>query len=185
MTLRTLNMRTDRLELRRFEESDAEACFRNWMSDPEVTRFATWEPHRDVMQTRRIIGSWVRQYESGSMDWCIVLRSTGEPIGSITAVRDHPDQRYCELGYCLAQRYWDNGYMTEALTAVSRYILDFTDYSFIQARYDTENEASGRVMEKCNYRFVCDREMPDPKTGRMRTYRFMRLYRSDVMLFVD
>ncbi|QHK17231.1 GNAT family N-acetyltransferase [Methanomassiliicoccaceae archaeon DOK] len=57
MTLRTLNMRTDRLELRRFEESDAEACFRNWMSDPEVTRFATWEPHRDVMQTRRIIGS--------------------------------------------------------------------------------------------------------------------------------
>ena len=40
-------------------------------------------------------------------------------------------------------------------------------------------------MEKCNYRFVCDREMPDPKTGRMRMYRFMRLYRSDVMLFVD
>ena len=185
MTLRTLNMRTDRLELRRFEESDAEACFRNWMSDPEVTRFATWEPHRDVMQTRRIIGSWVRQYESGSMDWCIVLRSTGEPIGSITAVRDHPDQRYCELGYCLTQRYWDNGYMTEALTAVSRYIMDFTDYLFIQARYDTENEASGRVMEKCNYKPACEREMPDPKTGRMRTYRFMRLYRSDVMLFVD
>ena len=77
------------------------------------------------------------------------------------------------------------GVEMEALTAVSRYIMDFTDYLFIQARYDTENEASGRVMEKCNYKPACEREMPDPKTGRMRTYRFMRLYRSDVMLFVD
>lgn len=119
--MRTRRLRTERLELRRFEEDDAEACFKSWMSDPEVTHFATWSPHRDVLQTRRIIGSWVRQYEAGSMDWCITLRSTGEPIGSITAVRDHPDQRYCEIGYCLAQRYWDNGYMTEAVTAVSRY----------------------------------------------------------------
>ena len=75
--------------------------------------------------------------------------------------------------------------MTEAVTAVSRYILDTTDYIFIQARYDTENEASGRVLEKCNYKEACVRELPDPKTGRLRTYRFMRLMRSDVMLFAD
>ena len=183
--IRTPRLRTERLELRRFEAGDAEACFRSWMSDPEVALFTTWSPHRDVSQTRRTIGSWVRQYENGSMDWCITLRSTGEPIGSITAVRDHPEQRYCELGYCLAQRHWDSGYMTEALTAVSRYILDTTDYIFLQARYDTENEASGRVLEKCNYREACVRSLPDPKTGRIRTYRFMRLMRSDVMLFAD
>ena len=55
----------------------------------------------------------------------------------------------------------------------------------MQARYDTENEASGRVLEKCNYKEACVRTMPDPKTGRLRTYRFMRLMRSDVMLFAD
>lgn len=185
MTVRTPALRTERLILRRFQVSDAEACFRNWMSDPEVARFVTWSPHRDVAETRAIISTWVSEYELGTMDWCITLRSTGEPIGSITAVRDHPELRYCEMGYCLAQSEWDMGYMTEALTAVSRFILDTTDYIFLQARYDTENEASGRVLEKCNYRPVCDSEMPDPKTGRMRTYRFMRLMRSDVMLFPD
>ena len=185
MTVRTLRLLTDRLELRRFDEGDAEACFRNWMSDPEVARFATWRPHRDVSETRSVIASWVAEYPLGSMDWCIVLRSTGQPVGSITAVRDHPESGYCEIGYCLSQSQWDHGYMTEALTAVSRYILDVTDYVFLQARYDMENEASGRVLEKCNYRRVCDREMPDPKTGRPRTYRFMRLMRSDVMLFAD
>lgn len=185
MTPRTLTLRTERLELRRFTEADAPVCFRNWMSDPEVARFTTWSQHRDVGESREVISRWVAEYALGTMDWCITIRSTGEPIGSITAVRDHPDRRYCEIGYCLSQRYWDMGYMTEAVTAVSRYILDFTDYIYIQARYDTENEASGRVLEKCNYKQVCEREMPDPKTGKPRTYRFMRLMRSDVMLFAD
>ncbi len=183
--IRTLRLETDRLVLRRFEGADAEACFRNWMSDPEVTRFATWRPHRDIEETRSTLSTWISEYASGTMDWCITLKSTGEPIGSITAVRDHPSQRYCEIGYCLSQRFWDMGMMTEALRAVTRYILDITDYIFIQARYDTENEASGRVLEKCNYREACTRELPDPKTGMQRTYRFMRIMRSDVMLFPD
>ena len=185
MTVRTLRMITPRLELRRFEVSDAEACFRNWMSDPEVAAFTTWPPHKDVSETEGILSSWVAEYGCGSMDWCIVWSQTGKPIGSITAVGDHPDEGWCEIGYCLSQEYWDRGIMTEALTAVSRYIFDRTDYTFIQARYDTENEASGRVLEKCNYRSVGERELPDPKTGIIRTYRFMRLLRSDVMLFVD
>lgn len=184
MAVRTLNLGTERLELRRFRVEDAPVCFRNWMSDPEVTRFATWDAHRDVEESRRVISEWVREYPMGTMDWCICLRG-GEPIGSITAERDHPDKGYCEIGYCLSQRYWDRGYMTEALRAVTRYIFDMTGYTFIQARYDTENEASGRVLEKCNYREACVRELPDPKTGRPRTYRFMRIMRSDVMLFAD
>ena len=184
MTVRTLNLRTERLDLRRFSVDDAPVCFRNWMSDPEVARFATWNAHRDVAETESVISEWVREYDLGTMDWCICLRD-GEPIGSITAVRDHPDQRYCEIWYCLGQRYWDRGLMTEALRAVTRYIFDVTDYVCIQARYDTENAASGRVLEKCNYREACVRDLPDPKTGRTRTYRFMRIMRSDVMLFVD
>ncbi len=61
---------------------------------------------------------------------------TGEPVDSIIAVRDHPDLRYCEVGYCLAQAQLDRGYITEMLTAVSGYILNITDYIFIQVRYD-------------------------------------------------
>lgn len=185
MTVRTLNLVTPRLELRRFRYEDADACFLGWMSDPEVAAFTSWHPHPDPLWTLGVISSWIAEYELGSMDWCIVWAETGRPIGSITAVQDHREEKWCEIGYCLSQRYWDRGIMTEALAAVSRFIFDFTDYTFIQARFDTENEASGRVLEKCNYRCVGERDLPDPKTGRIRTYRFMRLLRSDVMLFPD
>lgn len=179
---RTARLLTERLQLRRFRPDDAEAAFRNWMSDPEVARFVTWEAHRDVAESRRVIEGWVGEYDHGTMDWCITLRSSDEPIGSITVVRDHPVERYCEIGYCLSQRHWDNGYMTEAVRAVVNYVFDTTDRLWVQARYDTENEASGRCLEKCNFSETGVRDMPDPKTGRIRRYRFMALTRSDVML---
>ena len=181
----TARLLTERLQLRRFREDDAEAAFRNWMSDPEVTRFLSWETHPDQEVSRRTIAGWVSEYASGTMDWCITLRGSDEPIGSITVVREHPEKGYCEIGYCLSQRHWDRGYMTEALRAVVNYVFDTTDYEWIQARHDTENEASGRCLEKSNFRETGILELPDPKTGRMRTYRFMRLMRSDVMLFAD
>ena len=38
----TKRLETKRLILRRLAASDAEAMFRNWASDPEVTRFLSW-----------------------------------------------------------------------------------------------------------------------------------------------
>jgi len=37
----TQYIETERLVLRRFSVSDAQAMFRNWASDPEVTRYLT------------------------------------------------------------------------------------------------------------------------------------------------
>lgn len=178
----TARLLTERLQLRRFRVEDADAAYRNWMSDPEVARFVTWEAHADPEESRRVISGWVGEYASGTMDWCITLRGSDEPIGSITVVREHPDQGYCEVGYCLSQRYWDRGLMTEALKAVVNYVFDTTGYMWIQARYDAENEASGRCLEKCNFHETGVLRLPDPKTGTVRTYRFMALTRGDVMV---
>ena len=41
----TRTIETDRLILRRFTVEDAPAMYSNWASDPEVTRFLTWQPH--------------------------------------------------------------------------------------------------------------------------------------------
>lgn len=143
---------TDRLILRRFEETDYQAAYDNWMSDPDVTEFLTWDAHSSPKVSLAVIREWVEAYQYGSMDWCITLRSNREPIGGITAVQDFPSKRYCELGYCLSQRYWNKGLMQEALSAVVRYIFENTNYLWIQARYDIENEASGRCLENCGFR---------------------------------
>ena len=40
----TKTIETERLTLRPFRAEDAEAMFRNWASDPEVTKFLTCPP---------------------------------------------------------------------------------------------------------------------------------------------
>lgn len=44
----TVMLETERLILRRFVAEDAEAMFRNWVNDPEVTRYLTWQPHGSI-----------------------------------------------------------------------------------------------------------------------------------------
>ena len=44
----TKRIETERLILRRFTMGDAEAMYANWASDPEVTEFLTWPPHRSA-----------------------------------------------------------------------------------------------------------------------------------------
>ena len=52
------------------------------------------------------------------------LKSTGDVVGNIdvnTVVKKH---NYCNVGYTVRYKYWGNGYASEALKAVSDYLLD-------------------------------------------------------------
>jgi RimJ/RimL family protein N-acetyltransferase len=53
-----------------------------------------------------------------------------------------------ELGFVLARRYWDQGYMTEAMKAVMDWALRRGDVYRVWAVCDIDNLASARVMEK-------------------------------------
>ena len=44
----TVTLETPRLILRRLTLADAEPMYRNWASDPGVTKFLTWPTHSSV-----------------------------------------------------------------------------------------------------------------------------------------
>ena len=84
----TKTIETKRLILRPFRESDAEPMFRNWASNPEVTKFLTWPTHETVESSKGIVGLWVNEYEiPKNYQWVIELKEIREPIGSISAVK--------------------------------------------------------------------------------------------------
>jgi ribosomal-protein-alanine N-acetyltransferase len=147
------------------------------MSDPDVTEFLTWDTHSAEYVTACYITSVLREYTVGSLDWCITLRKDNIPIGNIAAAQDYPELRYCELGYSLSKEFWNRGIMTEALRAVCAWIFDHTDYLWVQARHDSENEASGRCMEKAGMVKVTEFDDMFSKKQIMRHYVMRRIYR--------
>ena len=96
----TQNIETERLRLRPFVQGDAPAMFRNWASDPEVTKYLTWPAHGSVEISEMVLRDWVGQYgEPGFYQWAIVLDSLGEPVGSIAVVARDDNAQWVELHY--------------------------------------------------------------------------------------
>lgn len=141
---------TDRLELRRFEVGDAKAMYENWASDPEVTKYLTWPCHESVEATEGILREWVGRYEDADCYiWGMVPKEIGEPIGCISVVKQDEDIGMLQIGYCIGQKCWGQGYTPEALRAVIRYLFDEVGANRVEARHDPNNPNSGKVMLKC------------------------------------
>lgn len=151
----TQRLETDRLILRRFAIEDADAMYKNWASDAEVTRYLTWPTHPCVEVSQHIIKDWVNSYTDESYyQWAIVLKSNGdEPIGSIAAVHMKEDVSMVHIGYCIGRNWWHQGITSEALKAVMDFFFDRTGANRIEARHDPRNPHSGDVMKKCGMQY--------------------------------
>lgn len=146
----TVTLQTKRLILRQFTLDDAEAMFRNWAGDPEVTKFLTWQPHADGQASRDIINSWLPLYKNvNHYSWAIVLKELGEPIGSIAIMQQNEETSMVHIGYALGRKWWRQGIMSEALAELVRFFFEDVCVKRIESRHDPLNQNSGKVMLKC------------------------------------
>ncbi len=147
-----LTLETQRLILRPFTMEDAEPMFTCWASDPEVTKYLTWNEHKSPDDTKAVLEKWIAEYEKPErLNFAIESKADGMLIGGIDIVG------YLDgtpvIGYNLGKKYWNKGYMTEACKCLLDYLFS---RGFAQVRIDAriENIASNRVIQKCGGVFV-------------------------------
>lgn len=76
----------------------------------------------------------------------------GKAVGSIGVFRQvNIHRQTAELGYYLAEEYWDKGIMTEAVKQVCEYVFGKSDIIRIYAEPFAYNVASCRVLEKAGF----------------------------------
>ena len=177
----TVEIKTERLILRRFIEDDAEKMFLNWASIPEVTKYVTWFPHKNVEETKMIVKAWVKEYDQiDRYQWAIVLKETNEPIGSIGVVRQDDKSEKAEMGYCIGNAFWHKGDTSEALASVMEYLFYSIGFNRIAALHDIRNPNSGHVMTKCGMKYEgTHREAGVTKEGDKLTYSIYAALRSE------
>lgn len=140
---------SSRLLLRPVRIEDAEDMF-VYASDPLVTRHTTWEPHGSVHVTRAFLKSILEGYAAGDVrNWAVVHRDDKRMIGSAGFLFWDQVARRAEIGYAMSRDYWGSGLMTEAVTEIVRFGFERMDLNRIEARCDSENTASARVLQKC------------------------------------
>ena len=149
----TQTIETNRLILRRATPRDAEAMFRNWTSDAEVTKYLTWPTHQNIDITQMVVNSWVAEYEKADYyHWMIILKEINEPIGSLLATTVGRAES-AHIGYCIGKAWWHKGLVAEALQAVIAFLFREVGYHRIEAMHDPNNPNSGAVMRKCGMQY--------------------------------
>ncbi len=159
-------LETERLLLRPWEESDAEACYR-YAKDPRVGPIAGWPAHTSVENSRQII----RDTLSAPETYAIVLKEAGFPVGSIglhhNDLAEQDDE--AELGYWIGVPYWGRGIAPEAARELLRHAFEDLRLERVWCGYYEGNERSKRVQEKLGFKYQwTTKDAPVPLLGETR-----------------
>lgn len=144
---------SERLNLRMPIHSDALAIYKAYTTDPEVTKYLIWEPHKSLHDSQEWILHCIDRYRtSKDLPFVIEEKASKKVIGMFGVREIKPG--YAEFGYVLAKAYWNKGYMSEAGIAVMDYCRKNTGFRQIEANHHVDNPASGKVMEKMGLKKV-------------------------------
>ena len=143
----------NKLILRKFKISDAKDMYNNWANDEDVTKYLTWNPHKDIEESREIISSWVRNYNKEDFYQWAICKLDDESIGSITLMDVDVSNKSAFVGYCIGKKYWNQGYTSEALKLILKYAFEEVRFRTIYAKHDAKNINSGRVMKSTGMKY--------------------------------
>lgn len=154
LSLGTVTLETERLVLRRFNEKDSYNMYTNYASNPNVTKYLSWNIHKSVEESKALINAWEKEYNNNDFyQWAIVLKNSDEVIGGISIVNIWKEIEKVEVGYCIGENYWYQGITKEALDKVIEFMFNQVKVKNIIARFDVNNESSGKVMKKCGMKY--------------------------------
>lgn len=141
----TVTLQTERLLLRPFSTADAQAMYDNWATDPEVTKFLTWERHRSVQDTLAFLSS-LDYNKPDVYQWAIVYQ--GVVIGSISITEIDENARIGAFGYCIGRSFWRQGIMSEAVQALLPFLFDEVGFHRVEIDHAEKIQLPAQLPKK-------------------------------------
>lgn len=146
-----IHLSTARLDLRPLVSEDAARLF-EIHTNPEFMRFWSSPPWKSIEQAHALVERDRRAMAEGEyVRLGVCLRETRQLIGTCTLFEIDQQCRRAELGYGIAQEYWRNGFMVEAVSALLDFGFSILHLNRVEADVDPHNTASCRSLEKLGF----------------------------------
>jgi [ribosomal protein S5]-alanine N-acetyltransferase len=150
------------LILRELSVHDAPA-YLNYMRNPNVGRYVLVEKEATLSYATAHVNycKSMARHQAGIF-WGVVDEATNTMVGWIGFYANNANRR-AEIAYDLAEPYWGQGIMSDAVATVTRFLFH-AGFVRVTGLLLKENLGSVRVLEKNGYRFE----------GSMRNYKYFR-----------
>ncbi|QFF99092.1 N-acetyltransferase [Psychrobacillus glaciei] len=166
-------LETKRLNLLEIKEDHVDHIFIIF-SNKEVTKYYGMSPFTQKEQAENIIQSFSKNFqEKRSIRWGIVLKETGEFVGTVGLNNLLLSSKRTEIGYDLLPEYWRKGIISEAVESVVHYCFEMLDLYRIGAVTFPENESSYKLLLKLGFK----------KEGLLRGYIYQNDKSNDAFVF--
>ncbi|MEM9140306.1 MAG: GNAT family protein [Pseudomonadota bacterium] len=175
---------TERMILRPPQQRD----YDGWVHLRRESRsFLTpWEPSwsRDHLTLRafrnRVVWAERSIRQGDALPLLLHSRETGDVVGGLTLsnIRRQPAQA-ATLGYWVGEPYARQGLMSEALSAVREHAFTVLDLSRLEAACLPENDASRRLLERCQFKYEGVAQAYLQINGRWRNHVLYAALRAD------
>jgi RimJ/RimL family protein N-acetyltransferase len=149
-----LELTTKRLILREFNENDWPDVLA-YQTDPLYLRYYDWT-ERTPEAVREFVQTFIAQQQEQPrtrFQLAIVLKSTGQLIGTCGIRMGCASAHEADIGYELSPLHWGHGYATEAARAIVKFGFGELGLHRIWSWCIADNTGSVRVLEKLGMRF--------------------------------
>lgn len=161
--MRPHEIRTNRLLLRRWRESDA-PLFAELNADPKVMEYFPGTMSR--AESDEAISRFCEHFEQhGFGRWAVEVPGSAEFIGFVGLSRPSWQTAFTpcvEIGWRIASDFWGQGYAPEAATAALEFGFRILELDEILSFTVPANMRSRRVMEKIGMTHAVDQDFAHP-----------------------
>lgn len=140
---------TDRLVLRKLESEDLPSLCRLANNRSIADQIINIDyPYNEFHAAMRL--AHVNKGFNHESHFCfgIFQKETSEFIGEVSLHLTDPERKVAELGYWIGEPYWNQGYASEAVSAILPFGYEEKSFHHIYATSRSTNLASQRVLAK-------------------------------------
>ena len=142
------DLETKNLKIRKFRIEDSEDVFKNLATESKLDKCLGYNKHQSVDQTKKLVSSYIYEYEADELVWAIEEKESKSVIGYINALEVSNLNKYCNIKFGMAFRFIEKHYMEEALNCVLEYILKEKNLNMVVSKFYDGNEDVKEIKEK-------------------------------------
>ncbi|MCD4712868.1 MAG: GNAT family N-acetyltransferase [Clostridiales bacterium] len=167
------SLESNRLWLRQLVESDVSDLFEIFSSD-KVTEYYGMFPMNDIEPVEQMINRFNQGFnEKRSIRWGLVEKSSGKVIGTCGYHNISQEHYRAEIGYELSEKYWNQGFMREALHKIICFGFEQMNFNRIEALVYPDNQSSRKALERLGFL----------EEGLLREYMYFRDEMTDLCIY--
>jgi RimJ/RimL family protein N-acetyltransferase len=149
--METPSLVTERLNLRPISPNDIDFIFKLFKRS-ETNKYSEYPDLKTWDEAMEMYEGYLKPGFESHFRVIIEKKDTETPIGTIGFYKYSETHKRAEMGYDLLKEYWGNGYVTEAVRAISDYGFNDLGLIRIEATVDPENSRSIRVLERTGFK---------------------------------